>query len=82
MWTPEQRMPEANLHHFGFRPTGFLAKFVSTITDLFAVAEPTDQWEEEFNPESEVVYPKAIICARSGGSQGREQVAIQHGSSV
>ena len=34
---------------------------VRVYNHLFTVAEPTDQWEEELNPESEVVYPKAIV---------------------
>ncbi len=28
---------------------------------LFTVGEPTDQWEEELNPESEIVYEHAMI---------------------
>jgi len=28
---------------------------------LFTVPEPTDRWEEELNPNSEVVYPNALI---------------------
>eukprot|EP00568_Trieres_chinensis_P000377 CAMPEP_0183309426 /NCGR_PEP_ID=MMETSP0160_2-20130417/25335_1 /TAXON_ID=2839 ORGANISM="Odontella Sinensis, Strain Grunow 1884" /NCGR_SAMPLE_ID=MMETSP0160_2 /ASSEMBLY_ACC=CAM_ASM_000250 /LENGTH=701 /DNA_ID=CAMNT_0025473453 /DNA_START=201 /DNA_END=2306 /DNA_ORIENTATION=+ len=28
---------------------------------LFTVPEPTDRWEEELNPESEVVYPNAVV---------------------
>lgn len=28
---------------------------------LFAVTEPSDRWEEELNPNSEVVYPKAFV---------------------
>lgn len=28
---------------------------------LFSVPEPTDTWEEELNPESEIVYPNAYI---------------------
>lgn len=34
---------------------------VRVYNHLFTVAEPTDQWEEELNPESEVVYSKAIV---------------------
>ena len=28
---------------------------------LFTVPEPTDQWEDELNPKSEVVHPNAIV---------------------
>eukprot|EP00551_Chaetoceros_affinis_P011103 CAMPEP_0203666094 /NCGR_PEP_ID=MMETSP0090-20130426/3197_1 /ASSEMBLY_ACC=CAM_ASM_001088 /TAXON_ID=426623 /ORGANISM="Chaetoceros affinis, Strain CCMP159" /LENGTH=713 /DNA_ID=CAMNT_0050529879 /DNA_START=21 /DNA_END=2162 /DNA_ORIENTATION=+ len=28
---------------------------------LFAVTEPSDRWEEELNPNSEIVYPKAMV---------------------
>ena len=28
---------------------------------MFSVAEPTDRWEEELNPKSEIVYQKAIV---------------------
>jgi glutaminyl-tRNA synthetase len=34
---------------------------VRVYNHLFTVPEPTDQWEEELNPESEVVFPKAIV---------------------
>lgn len=34
---------------------------VRVYNHLFTVPEPTDQWEEEINPESEVVYPNAIV---------------------
>ena len=34
---------------------------VRVYNHLFTVPEPTDQWEEEINPESEVVYPHAIV---------------------
>mmetsp|Transcript_24643 Transcript_24643/g.60491 ORF Transcript_24643/g.60491 Transcript_24643/m.60491 type:complete len:695 (-) Transcript_24643:122-2206(-) len=36
---------------------------VRVYNHLFTVAEPTDLWEEELNPESEIVYPNAIIDA-------------------
>ena len=34
---------------------------VRVYNHLFTVPEPTDQWEEEINPDSEVVYPNAIV---------------------
>ena len=34
---------------------------VRVYNNLFTVPEPTDQWEEELNPESEVVYPNAMV---------------------
>jgi hypothetical protein len=44
-----------------FRPTGGIPCEVHVYNHLFTVAEPTDQWEEELNLESEVMYPKAIV---------------------
>lgn len=46
---------------------------VRVYNHLFTVPEPTDQWEEELNPNSEVVYKSAII-----DSSVREQVDAKH----
>jgi glutaminyl-tRNA synthetase len=34
---------------------------VRVYNHLFTVPEPTDTWEDEINPESEVVYPSAFV---------------------
>lgn len=34
---------------------------VRIYSHLFLIAEPTDRWEEELNPKSEIVYSKAIV---------------------
>jgi tRNA synthetases class I (E and Q), anti-codon binding domain len=39
---------------------GFRAE-VRVYNELFTVPEPTDLWEDELNPESEIVYDKAIV---------------------
>lgn len=36
---------------------------VRQYSHLFTVAEPSDKWEEELNPKSEVIYPEAIVDA-------------------
>lgn len=34
---------------------------VRVYNHLFVVPEPSDLWEDELNPESEIVYPKALV---------------------
>lgn len=34
---------------------------VRVYNNLFTVPEPSDLWEDELNPESEIVYPQALI---------------------
>ena len=36
---------------------------VRQYSHLFTVTEPSDKWEEELNPESEVIFPDAIVDA-------------------
>lgn len=42
-------------------PSDSLKCEVRVYDHLFVVPEPTDMWEDELNPESEVVYPNALI---------------------
>mmetsp|Transcript_33280 Transcript_33280/g.50195 ORF Transcript_33280/g.50195 Transcript_33280/m.50195 type:complete len:691 (-) Transcript_33280:191-2263(-) len=42
-------------------PSDGLEAEVRVYNHLFLVPEPSDQWEDELNPESEVVYSKAIV---------------------
>ncbi len=44
----------------------FLFFQVRVYNNLFTVGEPTEAWEEELNPESEVVYPNAIVDSSIG----------------
>jgi len=34
---------------------------VRVYSNLFVVPEPTDLWEDELNPESEIIYPNALV---------------------
>eukprot|EP00978_Attheya_sp_CCMP212_P015557 scaffold40089_cov59-Attheya_sp.AAC.2 len=42
-------------------PSNGISAEIRVYNHLFSVAEPTDRWEEELNPESETVYPNAIL---------------------
>ncbi|KAL7465538.1 hypothetical protein ACHAXS_005859 [Conticribra weissflogii] len=47
--------------HITWVPSNGIACEVRVYNHLFTVPEPSDLWEDELNPESEVVYPNAII---------------------
>ncbi|KAL7528070.1 hypothetical protein ACHAWF_002429, partial [Thalassiosira exigua] len=42
-------------------PSDGISCEVRAYNHLFTVPEPSDRWEEEINPDSEVVYPHAIV---------------------
>lgn len=42
-------------------PADSIEAEVRVYNNLFTVVEPSDLWEDELNPESEIVYPKALI---------------------
>jgi len=42
-------------------PKNGIACTVRVYNNLFVVPEPSDRWEEELNPTSEIVYSKAIV---------------------
>lgn len=47
--------------HISWVPSDGIPCEVRVYNHLFTVAEPSDTWEEELNPKSEVVYANAII---------------------
>jgi glutaminyl-tRNA synthetase len=42
-------------------PSNGISAEIRVYNHLFSVAEPTDRWEEELNPDSEILYPNAIL---------------------
>lgn len=42
-------------------PSDSVACEVRVYSHLFTVPEPTDLWQDELNPQSEVVHPKALV---------------------
>ena len=42
-------------------PSDGISCEVRVYNNLFTVPEPSDLWEDELNPESEIVYPNAIV---------------------
>ena len=42
-------------------PSDSLSAEIRVYNNLFTVAEPTDLWEDELNPESEIVYPNGLV---------------------
>lgn len=42
-------------------PSDSIKSEVRIYNNLFTVAEPTDLWEDELNPESEIVYENALV---------------------
>jgi glutaminyl-tRNA synthetase len=47
--------------HISWVPSDGIRCEIRVYNHLFSVPEPTDQWEDELNPESEVVHKNAII---------------------
>jgi len=47
--------------HITWVPSDGLACEVRIYNHLFTETEPSDRWEEELNPESEIVHPNAIV---------------------
>ncbi|KAL9188688.1 hypothetical protein ACHAXT_007066 [Thalassiosira profunda] len=47
--------------HITWVPSDGLSCEVRVYSHLFTEPEPSDRWEEELNPESEVVHPNAIV---------------------
>ena len=47
--------------HISWVPSDSVVAEVRVYNNLFAVPEPSDLWEDELNPESEIVYPEARI---------------------
>mmetsp|Transcript_10839 Transcript_10839/g.22931 ORF Transcript_10839/g.22931 Transcript_10839/m.22931 type:complete len:694 (+) Transcript_10839:85-2166(+) len=47
--------------HITWVPSDGITCEVRVYNHLFTVPEPSDLWEDELNPESEVLYPNAII---------------------
>jgi len=42
-------------------PSNSLSCEVRVYNNLFVVPEPTEKWEEELNPSSEIVFPNALV---------------------
>jgi glutaminyl-tRNA synthetase len=47
--------------HISWVPSDSVVAEVRVYNNLFAVPEPSDLWEDELNPESEIVYHQALI---------------------
>ena len=47
--------------HISWCPSDGVSCEVRVYNNLFLVPEPTEKWEEELNPKSELVYSKAIV---------------------
>jgi glutaminyl-tRNA synthetase len=47
--------------HITWVPSDGISCEVRIYNHLFAEPEPSDRWEEELNPESEIVHPHAIV---------------------
>ena len=47
--------------HLSWVPSDAISAEVRVYGNLFSVPEPSDLWEDELNPNSEIVYPKALI---------------------
>lgn len=56
--SPERPKPKT---HISWVPSTGIPCEIRVYNHLFTVAEPTDLWEDELNPESEVVYANAIV---------------------
>jgi len=56
--TPDRPKPKT---YISWVPSDGLECEVRVYNHLFVVPEPTDTWEEELNPDSELVYPRAVI---------------------
>ena len=57
---------------------------VRQYSNLFTVTEPSDKWEEEINPDSEVIYADAVVdpsiaslCDASKTDRWNTNVAFQ-----
>jgi len=47
--------------HLSWVPSDGIQAEVRVYGNLFSVPEPSDLWEDELNPDSEIVHPKALI---------------------
>eukprot|EP00977_Amphora_coffeiformis_P010926 scaffold2589_cov147-Amphora_coffeaeformis.AAC.4 len=47
--------------HITWVPADGISAEIRVYNNLFSVPEPSDLWEDELNPTSEIVYPKALI---------------------
>ena len=47
--------------HISWVPSNSIQCEVRVYNHLFTVPEPSDFWEDELNPESEIVFPKALV---------------------
>lgn len=56
--SPDRKKPKS---YITWVPNDALACEVRVYGHLFTVPEPTDRWEEELNPKSEVVYSGALV---------------------
>lgn len=56
--SPDRPKPKT---HISWVPSDGIPCEIRVYNHLFTVTEPTELWEDELNPKSEIVYPKAII---------------------
>mmetsp|Transcript_25562 Transcript_25562/g.29497 ORF Transcript_25562/g.29497 Transcript_25562/m.29497 type:complete len:687 (-) Transcript_25562:103-2163(-) len=56
--TPSRPKPKSFLT---WVPSNGIACEIRLYNNLFSVKMPTDSWEDELNPQSEIVYPNAMI---------------------
>eukprot|EP00814_Leptocylindrus_danicus_P009909 CAMPEP_0116008050 /NCGR_PEP_ID=MMETSP0321-20121206/2643_1 /TAXON_ID=163516 /ORGANISM="Leptocylindrus danicus var. danicus, Strain B650" /LENGTH=712 /DNA_ID=CAMNT_0003476821 /DNA_START=165 /DNA_END=2304 /DNA_ORIENTATION=- len=47
--------------HISWCPSDSVKCEVRVYNNLFVVPEPSEKWEEELNPQSEIVYPNALV---------------------